>query len=91
MAEQLEIDVLLKTLLSGLSITRISYVKTQYVKLLTDLGDVFTAVLNKKSVSTMVNTILEKYSLLLKETDILKLEQIIQGKRQLENKRKQSG
>jgi len=58
MAEQLEADMLLKTVLNGLSTTKISYVKTQYVKLLTELGEVFTAVLSKKSVSAMVNTIL---------------------------------
>jgi hypothetical protein len=73
MAEQLETDVLLKTILSGLSTTKISYVKTQYIKLMTDLGDVFAVILNKKSISTIVNAILDKCSILLKEIDIQKL------------------
>jgi hypothetical protein len=91
MAEQLEADVLLKTLLSGLSSTKISYVKTQYIKLMTELGEVFSVILSKKSISALVNAILDKCSMLLKETDIQKLEQLIQGKRMLENKRKLSG
>lgn len=66
MTELLEADVLLKTVLQGLSSTKISYVKSQYVKLLTEFGEVFTAVLSKKSISALVNTILEKYSMLLK-------------------------
>lgn len=91
MAELLEADALLKTVLNGLGCTKISYVKGQYIKLLTEFGEVFAAILPKRSVSAMVNTVLEKYSLLLKETDILKLEQMIQGKRLIENKRKLSG
>jgi hypothetical protein len=72
MAEQLEADVLLKTLLSGLSSTKISYVKTQYIKLMTELGEVFSVILIKKSISALVNAILDKCSMLLKETDIQK-------------------
>jgi hypothetical protein len=38
-----------------------------------------------------VNTILERYSMLLRETDVSRLEQMIQGKKQLEVRRKMSG
>lgn len=44
--------------------------------------------LSKKSISLIVNSILEKYSIMLKEIDIGKLEQLIQGKKVVENRRK---
>lgn len=77
--------------MAGLSQTKISYVKTQYIKFLTELGDVLPSILSKKLIAGLINNILEKYSMMLRETDINKLEQMIQGKKQLEVKRKMSG
>lgn len=73
MAEFLECPLLLKVVLHGLNQTKISYVKSQYIKFLTEMGEVLSVMLPKKSISIIVNSILEKYSMMLKEIDIGKL------------------